>query len=83
MYRHDLEGCKAGVDLQVGFMCSLDGDPLSSWSRSKGINKCRKSVGDAGCLERSEREHAVRYQDIHQRRRVHGPKAMFIAITLA
>ena len=66
MYRHDLERCKAGVDLQVGLMCSFDGDPLSSWSQSIGINKCRKSVGDAGCSERSERIRAVRYQEIHQ-----------------
>ena len=30
MISHDLEACTAGVGLQVGLMCSLAGDPLSS-----------------------------------------------------
>ena len=30
MISYDLEACTAGVGLQVGLMCSLAGDPLSS-----------------------------------------------------
>mgnify|MGYP006153604757 CR=1 FL=1 len=53
MIRSDLEGLRAGVDLQAGFMCSLAGDSLSSWSEVVGRYYSRKSVGDeraSGCV---------------------------------
>ena len=34
VHRHDLEGLVSGLGLQVELMCTLSGDPLSSWRDS-------------------------------------------------